>query len=86
MNNFNDLAGKILSGDNAGKLGLEKDKLYKLASSDDGKIVKSMMENDSAVQKAIESGDISQIKSSLGKIMSTESGKNLMKQLSELMK
>ena len=41
MNNFNDLAGKILSGDNAGKLGLEKDKLYVLeAYINEGPVLK----------------------------------------------
>lgn len=85
-NSFENLVGEFLSGPGGEKIGANKNKLQKLATSEDGKKVKEMLEKNGPIDEAIASGNMDAIKSAISDVMKTESGARLIKQLGEIIK
>jgi hypothetical protein len=79
---FSTAAQKLVS---SGKLDQHKQELEKIVSSDDGKNVRRIME-ENGIEDAVKKGDMNAVRSAVGNILNTPEGARLAKQISELFK
>ena len=86
QDNINKAAQELLKSKQGEKLIGKKDEIAKLANSSDGQKVKSMLERESGLKNAIDSGDIGALKDTLSKILKTDEGARIASQLNDMMK
>lgn len=83
---FEKLAGEFMSNAKGSKLQSKADEIKKIATSSDGQKVMKMMGNTEDLKAAMEKGDTETLQNVIKKVMSTEEGARLARQLSELLK
>lgn len=86
-NDLGKLAGNFLNDEQAKKLSSKESDLMGLANTADGKKIRAIAEKDSAnLEKAVQTGDLAGLQSTLKNILSTEEGVRLAKTLNDMMK
>ena len=83
---FEKKAEAFLGGSGGKKLNEKRGEIQQLADSDDGRKVKSMLDENGSLQAAVEKGDVGALKNVLSQVLNTDEGARLAKRLSELMK
>ncbi|NLL38718.1 MAG: hypothetical protein GX254_03910 [Clostridiales bacterium] len=83
---FEKLANEFLSSSKGSRLQNKADEIKKIATSSDGQKVREMMGNTEELKTAMEKGDTETLQKVIKKVMSTEEGARLARQLSELLK
>ena len=68
------------------KLSEKQGDLQKMADSPDGVKVKEMLNSSVNMEEALKSGNMDALKAALGKVLQTEEGQRLAKNLSSMMK
>lgn len=84
--NFNKTAEGLLGSNANAMFADKKDDLQKIADSSDGQQVKAMLNESGNLSEAFEKGDMDSIRKAVSKVMQTEAGSRLAKQLSDMMK
>lgn len=83
---FDKLASEFFNSSKGSKLKNKADELKKIATSSDGRKVMEMMGSTENLKAAMEKGDTETLQSVIKRVMSTEEGARLARQLSELLK
>lgn len=83
---FEKLASEFINNSKGSKLQDKAEEIKKIATSSDGQKVKKMMGNTEELKAAMEKGDTETLQNVIKKVMSTEEGARLAKQLSDLLK
>ncbi len=87
MRDIKNAANAFLSSQGGDKLKGKLGEVEKLAESADGKAVEAILQqNGDALTRALENGDTKAMQSALNDILNTQSGRNIIDQLSKLMK
>ena len=63
----------------------KKADMERLARSGDGLAVRSMLDRDGSLTRAVENGDLAALQARLGDVLSTEAGARLARQLASLL-
>lgn len=83
-NDLTKQAEKFLSGEEGRRVAGKKAEIERIAASRDGERVRAMLQK-SGFEDAVRRGDTEALKGALSGVMKTESGRQLMSQLQELM-
>ena len=79
------MAASLLDGERAEALRHNAKDIRKLAQSRDGEKVRALLGDEEQVAKALEQGNTEELKKLMSKVLSSEEGSRLAKQLMELM-
>ena len=80
-----DMAGALLGKDQAEALKKNSGEIQKLARSADGKRVRELLGDEKQVARALEQGDGEELKKLMTRVLSTQEGSRLAKQLMDLL-
>lgn len=83
-NDLTKQAEKFLSGEEGRRVAGKKAEIERIAASRDGERVKAMLQR-SGFEDAVRRGDTAALRDALSGVMKTDSGKQLISQLQELM-
>ncbi len=83
-NDFTKKAEQFLSGEEGRRVAGKKAEIERIAASGDGRRVKAMLE-DAGFEDAVRRGDTAALRDAMGAVMRTDSGRQLIGRLRELM-